>query len=310
MKWRALQPGDIVDVVAPGFRCSDENLEKGVAFLKRLGLTPRVPDDLFGDDILCSNNDNYRFNHLKQALEARDSKAVWCVRAGYGAIRFIEKLKKIKKPKQSKLFIGYSDATTINTYLTQFWNWPVLHGPLLDRLGANENVSAEEVAELQTVIFGEKTEVLFDELTALNKAAERVKTVKGRIFGGNLTVFQTLLGTPYQKFKDDILFLEDIGERGYRIDRMLKHLEHAGVFKKVKAILFGTFTGGQERDGRNLVAPVLKRFADEQKVPVLLGLNAGHGDYQRPLFLHTPAVLRPSMGELLVQSQVQLNGRR
>lgn len=308
--WEPLRPGDIVDVVAPGFRCSDEDLEKGIQFLKSLGLEPRVPADLFKDDILCANSDEYRFQHLKKALLAKDSKAVWCVRAGYGAIRFIGKLQKVKKPRRPKLFVGYSDATTILHFLSQFWGWPCLHGPLLDRLGANEKVTPEEIDELKAVIFGHQSVVKFDQLTALNKAAEKVSKVKGKIFGGNLAVFQTVVGTSLHKLKDEILFFEDVGERGYRVDRMLQHLEQAGIFKKVKALVFGTFTGGQEKDGRNLIVPVLKRFAEEQKFPVLIGLNAGHGDYQRPLFFHTPAELLPKAGELYVQTGITLTQKR
>ena len=127
--WEPLKKGDIVDVVAPGFSISDEKLKAGLEFLKDLGLKPRVPNDLFGEDIVCSHRDEIRLKHLKNAFLAKDSKAIWCVRGGYGSIRLIEELSKLKKPKQNKLFIGYSDACTIHNYLNQFWGFASLHGP-------------------------------------------------------------------------------------------------------------------------------------------------------------------------------------
>jgi muramoyltetrapeptide carboxypeptidase len=289
---KPLVAGDIVDVVAPGFRCSDENLAKGVEFVRTLGLVPRVPSDLFGEDLLCSNSDAVRFEQLKRALFAKDSRAVWCVRAGYGAIRFIERFRKLKAPRQQKVFIGYSDATTINHFLNHWWKWPAVHGPLLDRLG-NASVRPEEIEELRAVLFNAGHRTTFRNLTPLNVAAGKKRTIKGRVFGGNLTVLQTTLGTRWQKNLKEILFLEDIGERGYRVDRMLQHFVQAGAFDNLKAIVLGSFTGGHELDGRCTTPEVWKRFAEEhRKLPVFAGMEAGHGEYQRAVCLNTPAVLK------------------
>jgi muramoyltetrapeptide carboxypeptidase len=298
----ALRPGDVVDVVAPGFRCSDENLAKGVEFLRTLGLVPRVPDDLFGEDLLCANSDDKRFTQLKKALFARDSRAVWCVRAGYGAIRFVEKLKKLNPPRQPKMFIGYSDATTIHHVLNHLWKWPSMHGPLLDRLG-NGAVRADELEELKAALFNERQLTTFSNLTPLNRAAARRGTIRGKVLGGNLTVLQTTLGTPLQRNHGEILFLEDIGERGYRVDRMMQHFLQAGALSKLKAIVLGSFTGGNENDGRNLTPQVWKRFAESQKFPVFSGIDAGHGEYQRAVWFNTPAELKGgATGELTISA--------
>lgn len=286
-----LQPGDIVDIVAPGFRCTDENASRGVEFVRALGLTPRMPEDLFGEDLLCANTDARRYELLRKALFAKDSRAVWCARAGYGAIRFISKLWKLAPPRQQKLFIGYSDATTIHHVLNHRWRWPSIHGPLLDRLGSAD-VRADELEELKAMILGAQTAVTFSGLVPLNAAAAKKKLIRGKVFGGNLTVLQTTLGTPLQKNHGEILFLEDIGERGYRVDRMLQHFEQAGALKKLKAMVLGAFIGGNEVDGRNLISGVLKRFAEAQKFPVLLGMDAGHGEYQRLVYFNSPAELR------------------
>jgi muramoyltetrapeptide carboxypeptidase len=285
-----LEPGDIVDVVAPGFRCSDESLAAGVEFVRRLGLVPRVPRAIFGADLLCASSDARRLRHLQRALEAPDSTCVWCIRAGYGAIRLIEPLLAARPPRARKLFVGYSDATTLHFLLNHHWGWPSLHGPLLDRLGSGQ-VAREEVDELRRVLLGGERRVEFTGLVALNAAARERRTLASRVFGGNLTVLQSMLGTPLQRNPRQILFLEDVGERGYRVDRMLQHLAQAGALREVRAIVFGSFIGGREADGKDLVPAVLRRFAQAQHVPVLSGLAAGHGERQRPLFFNTPAEL-------------------
>ena len=286
-----LSRGDVVDVVAPGFRCTQEQLEKGIAFLQRQGLTPRVPPDLFGTDLLCANTDARRFAQLRKALYARDSRAVWCVRGGYGAIRIVQRLQALKPPARPKLLIGYSDATTLHQLLNLFWAWPSLHGPLLDRLGSTDTPEAER-SELHEVLFGGAPQTVFADLVPLNAAARRRRRIDSYLTGGNLTVLQSTLGTALQRRPAGMLFLEDIGERGYRLDRMLEQLRQAGVLRNIKAILLGTFLGGAEADGSNLGPAVLERFAQSLPIPVLSGIHAGHGPVQRPLFLRARTELQ------------------
>lgn len=285
-----LEPGDIVDIVAPGFRCSDQSLAAGVEFLRRLGLFPRVPRTIFGSDLLCASSDARRLRHLLNALEAPDSRCVWCIRAGYGAIRLVEPLLSSDRPRVRKLFVGYSDATTLHFLLNHHWGWPSLHGPLLDRLGSG-TVAREQIDELRKVLFGGQRRVEFAGLVPLNAAARERRTVSSRVFGGNLTVLQSMLGTRLQRSPRQILFLEDVGERGYRVDRMLTHLAQAGAFRNVRAVIFGSFIGGRETDGTDLVPAVLRRFARTLSVPALSGMAAGHGEQQRPVFFNTPAEL-------------------
>ena len=298
MQQPLLAPGDVVDVVAPGFRCTPEQLAGGIAFLERRGLVPRVPADLFGEDLLCANSDARRFAQLRKALFARDSRAIWCVRGGYGAIRIIERLKAVAPPRKPKLFIGYSDATTVHQLLNLFWGWPSLHGPLLDRLGGTE-VREDERAELAGVLLGGAPQTTFANLVPLNAAAHRRQRLVSRLTGGNLTVLQSTLGTALQRRPSGVLLLEDTGERGYRLDRMLEQLRQAGVLRNLKAIVLGTFRGGAEADGSNLGPAVLERFARSMAIPVLAGIDAGHGTYQRPVFLHTRAELQCGPGAQL-----------
>ncbi len=287
-----LQTGDVIDIVAPGSPCSKEVFESAVAWIKAQGYIPRYPKDMLMPEIFISNTDEKRLQFLVEALKNKESKAVWCLRGGYGAIRLVPELLKIKKLPQKKLFIGYSDVTTIHLWLNQKMNWPTVHGPLLDRCGQNQ-LQETDKNELLSVLSGHKKEVYFSDLKPMNLAAQKNKlNLKAQLFGGNLTVFCSSLGTHLQLVdKNHFLFFEDIGERGYRIDRMLYQLQQAGVFKSCKAIFLGDFLLGQETNGDNHVWSVLEKFFKNSKIPVYSGVASGHGEHQRPLILNGKASL-------------------
>lgn len=303
-RWSALKPGDIVDVVAPGSACRPDELKRAVDFIKSWDLVPRVPKDLFQKvSPICSNSDEKRFLFLKQALLAKDSKVIWCIRGGYGSLRLMPRLSRMKAPRQSKLVIGYSDITTLHSYLNFQWQWPSIHGPLLERFGNGQN-QPRETRELQDLIFGRLDKVVFKGLKPMNEKARESRQVRSSVVGGNMAVIQSSLGTPWQmQAKGRILFFEDIGERPHRVDRMLVQLSQAGLFKGIRGIVFGNFLLSDPADSRMLWKDVLVPFAKQMPVPVLKGLPAGHGAVQRPVPLMTSCQLQ--LGEkasLLIES--------
>ena len=293
MQLQPVRPGDIVDVIAPASRCTDQELRRGLAALKELGLEPRVPRNIFGRTSLFSNTDEERLKQLRAAVFARDSKMIWCVRGGYGASRLMSKIQRWPKPRNAKIFLGYSDITTLHAHFNQKWGWPTLHGPLLDRLGRGI-MHAGERRELLGLIFGELRGIEFRGLRALNSAARRTRTLRGPILGGNLAVLQSGLGTPSSLKPDGcILFLEDTGERPHRVDRMLTQLSQVGWFNNTRAVVFGHFQLSEAKDQRELWNDVMKRFASDLKIPVLRGLPVGHDPKrQYALPLNTLAVLK------------------
>ena len=253
--------------------------------------------------MICSNTDDVRFKQLRDALLAKDSRAIWCVRGGYGANRLIPDLVKIKKPTGApKLFMGFSDITTLHTFLNSKWGWPTVHGPMVDRIGRGL-ILKPELKELHDVYFGTEKKVYYHDLKPMNDAARKAKSIRGVITGGNLMTLQSAIGTktPW-KTEGKIVFLEEIDERGYRVDRLLEHLRQTGHFEKARAIVMGDFLGGNEVDDSNRVWPVIERFALQMKIPVLRGLQSGHGDLQRPVPFETPAVLNLAKGSLEIDS--------
>lgn len=276
MQLEPVRQGDIVDVVAPASQFPKADLRRAERELRELGLNPRIPKNIFASHPIYANTDEQRLAQLKKAIYDRKSKVIWCARGGYGAIRLMREIEKWPKPKTPKIFIGYSDITTLHTHLNQKWGWPTLHGPMIDRLGQKRMARAER-RQLLGLIFGLIGETEFQNLKSLNKAARIDKKTKGTIVGGNLAVLQSGLATPSQiKTHGRILFLEDIGERPHRVDRMLTQMDQAGLFKKVKAVVFGRFLLQQAVDRRVLWNDVLSNFAQDLRVPVFGGLKVGH----------------------------------
>lgn len=291
--WTALDPGDVVDIVAPASSSTDRDLRGALRFVEDFGLTPRLPHRIFGPDVVCSNSDINRWKHLKKALQAKDSKAIWCLRGGYGSLRLLRFLSQMKPPCQTKLFIGYSDLTTLHGFFNQFWGWPTVHGSMLEELGRGEG-GQRELHDFRQLLFGHRSQMEYGPLTPMNAAARKKGVIRSSLVGGNLTVLQSCLGTPWQfSTKGKILVVEDIGERGYRIDRILVHMEQAGFLKGTRAIIFGDFVGGGEPDdSAYLWKEVQARFAKESKIPVLKGLPFGHVIFQRPTPFFTRTELK------------------
>ena len=287
--WTPLKKGDIVDVILPAGRPRPRTMGGIQSFLKSWGLKARISADSLGPDLICANSKEIRFKNLKKAILAKDSSMIWCVRGGYGAIHLLEALDKLK-PQKTKCFLGYSDITSLHTFLNQKWGWATIHGPNIDRFALRTG-SAAEAKRIHDMIFGKNMSQTF-KLKPLNKPAMTSKTLKGRVVGGNLITLQSSFGTKFSiHTAGEILFLEDIGERAYRVDRVFEHMKQLGLFKNLRALVLGQFTGGQEPDGKNLLPQYFKQFASEQKFPVLHGMPCGHGPNQVPLPLGTSSKL-------------------
>ena len=281
-RWCPLVPGDVVDVVAPASKCPPHELQAGVRALESWGLKVRVSPQIFGDNLLHAHSEKERWAQLKTALLAKDSSAIWCARGGYGSMKLLPQLAQMKRPAKSKVFLGLSDLTSLMVFFNQKWKWPVLHAPILSRVGRGD-LPAASIQELQSVLFGEVGHLNYS-LKPLNLLAEKSRHLVGPLVGGNWATIMASLGTPYQlKPKGSILFLEDVGERGYRLDRFWEQLKQARFWDQVEAIVYGDFTEGDEPDGRNLIWDVLKNRAAELKKPVYHGIPAGHGSIQRVL---------------------------
>lgn len=275
--WSYLNKNDVVEIIAPASNSPLNKLEDGLLWVEKIGLRPHVPQDIIKTDLFFAAPLEIQLKHLKEAIYG-DSKAIWCLRGGYGSMRLIPHLLKLKPPVKPKLFIGFSDITALHLFFSQRWNWPVIHGRTISQMHPEFSGTPDRKL-LTDIIFGKKKENTFKKLIPLNESASESKTISASITGGNLRILQSSLGTSWElKAKGKILFIEDVAERGYSVDRMLEQMIQARIIDKgVKAIIFGDFTEGLEKDGRDLTGEAIKRFASRVPYPVLRGLPAGHG---------------------------------
>jgi muramoyltetrapeptide carboxypeptidase len=298
-----LRPGDIVDIVAPASRCTTKEFNDGVRAIKKLGLKPRYAKNIFAKSVLFSNSDEERLDQLKRAVYAPDSKMIWCLRGGYGSLRLLPSMHQWPTPKKKKIFLGYSDITSLHNFLGQEWKWPTLHGQMVERFGGVK-IGEKERKNLIDILFGHKSRVEFHKLKPLNAAARKIDRVLGPVTGGNAAVLQSHLGTPSSwRPHKGILFLEDIGERPHRVDRMLEQFRQAGWFDRTDAVVFGYFMLSDARDRRDLWNDVMPRFAKTMTIPVLSGLPVGHNwELQTPMPFRTHAELETGPKASLIVS--------
>lgn len=290
-KWLPLAPGDLIDIVAPSSGIEPHQVNRVAAFVKSFGFTPRMHKEMCGSTPYYSHYDEHRLAQLVEALQATDSKAVWCLRGGYGSTRLIPKLLSYSAPAHCKLFIGFSDITALHFFLNQQWQWPTLHAPVIFQ--ALENLVDDiSLDTLKRLMLGQLNELHYTPLIPLNDVAKKAQKINAPIAGGNLALVEASLGTPWQiKADNKILFIEEVSERGYRIDRMLTHLIQAGILENVKAILFGDIIGGDEKNGGNFTSYAITSFASQLSIPMIQGKMLGHGKRNIALPLNSMATL-------------------
>lgn len=275
-------------LIAPG---SASSLERVEALKAIPGLKLVIPENLFSAGIPYS--DDGRFQVLKNALTDENSNTIiWALRGGYGTQRLIEKLDKLPKPKNQKIVIGYSDITALHLFLSQKWGWKTIHGPILSEL-LSEKVDSQNFQKIIDILNESPTlksnnyRSEINNLYPLNTAAQESISIQGLLTGGNLTMIQNSIGTKWEiETKNKIIFLEDDGEKGYRIDRLLEHLKQAGKFEGVKAVIFGDFTESDEH-----VEFAINRFSNETSIPIFKTNEFGHGFKNYPLIYNSEATI-------------------
>ncbi|MEW5743070.1 MAG: LD-carboxypeptidase [Myxococcota bacterium] len=266
---RALRPNDAVAVVAPSGPFDRPSFEKGLAVLStryRPVFTPRI----FETHRYLAGKDEARALELQQALDDEHLAAVFMARGGYGAMRLLPAIR-LGRPKP---LVGFSDTTALHL-AAQAKGWRSLHAPVLTQLGKQPTDVAARVFDL---LEGRPVPPLAGSRTVVPGVAE------GPLLGGNLSVLTRLLATPYlPSLRGAILLVEDVGERPYRLDRMWTHLELAGALDGVAGVVFGDFTGCEEKDAPYTPGEVMDELAQRLGVPCAAGFPIGHGDLNFPV---------------------------
>ena len=271
----SVRAGDALGIVAPAGPVDRERLQRGMRVLTDWGLEPRLAQHAQDRSGLFAANDADRAADLAAAFADRGQRAVLYARGGYGTTRLLPRLDLAKVRRSGKLLAGYSDITALGLALSRESPFPYLYAPNVDDLAGQPPVF--DAASYRAGLFGQhpggRQEV--GGLTSL-----RGGKADGIVLGGCLSLIVTLVGTPFEaSFDGRVLFLEEVNEEPYRIDRMLTHLATAGRLDGLAGLLVGQLVScdrGTGVDGPT-AEDVMASFADRIDGPVLLGLPAGHG---------------------------------
>jgi len=270
----ALRPGETVGIVAPAGPIEPDALESGCATLLRMGYRPFYLPSILDRDLYFAGSVERRLNELHEMFRRGEVRAIICARGGYGCNYLLPHLDLGLIRRNPKIFVGCSDVTTLLTYLCDAAGLVTFHGPMAaGDFGRPDGVDKE--AWFAAVASAEKYQRAFEaaEIEPLAKG-----TADGMLYGGCLSLLCASLGTPYEvRTRDTILFLEDLNEPPYRIDRMLMQLKLAGKLKGVKGIIFGEMRRCDQRGAEDYtLQQVLMRVLVDLRVPIAFGLKSGH----------------------------------
>ncbi len=270
MKLKAVVPGATIGLVAPASYATDERVERGIAALTAWGYKPRLGAHARArGPLYFSGTREERLADLHAAFADDSIDAVMCLRGGYGANYLLGGLDLNLIAAHPKPFFAYSDLTSVQLYLLDKIGLPAFHGPMAAAdFFLDDGVDR---ASFESALAGASYSVGPDEgLRPL-----RPGTARGVLYGGCLSILTAMLGTPYEpKTEGKLLFLEDVGEKPYRIDRMLWQMRAAGKFEAVTGIIFGEMLGCATPD--NLLEQAIDNALDGLALPMAIGLRGAH----------------------------------
>ena len=288
-----LAPGDPVRVIAPSGPVPREAFAAGIEVL-RARYDVRHDDGVFAREGYLAGSDERRLAELNAALADPDARAIVMARGGYGLLRLLPFVDAGALAARPRPIVGFSDGTALLAFAARA-GVASIHGPVVTQLGSLPTSD-------QRVLF-ERLEtpgpaLLLDGLEGLIPGR-----VRGPLIGGNLEVFSRLVGTPFlPDVSGAILFFEDLGERPYRIDRLLTHLDLAGVFGAVGGVIAGDFSGCREPEATRADSPTAEDVLEDRlgrlPVPVALRGAFGHGTRNRALPYGTLCELDTGAGTL------------
>jgi muramoyltetrapeptide carboxypeptidase len=271
----ALNSGDTVGIVAPASNLKRADLEAGCDGLRRAGYRPFYLDSILDQDLYFAGSVQRRGRELEEMFARDEVRAIVCARGGYGANYLLEVLDMEKIKAHPKIFVGYSDLTTLLTYFSDAAGLVTFHGPMVAKDWAHHD--GVDLASWQAALAG--TVTWETNLGAGSGARGLVEgTAEGILYGGCLSILVASLGTPYEIRTDrTILFLEDVAAKPYQIDRMLMQLKLAGKLDGVRGIVFGEMRDCLQTANQGYtLEEVVLRIIGNLGVPVAYGVRSGH----------------------------------
>ena len=304
-----LKFGDVVGITAPASPPPDPKaVDRVMAQVEHLGFRPKLARNVRARHGFLAGSDRERAADLMSLFADQNVKGIICLRGGYGTARILNLLDYAIIRRNPKVLAGYSDITTLHCALAVKAGLVTFHSPML-----NEGLGGESFPEfsngsfLRNVMEAKPSGSICGNSGKKSISILRRGIVEGRLIGGNLSVLVTTIGTPYQpRFKNRILFFEDISEKPYRLDRLLTHLLNAGLLQQVAGVAVGVNqdcddpAAAKANEYRQTAADVLKERLTPLGVPVVTGLPFGHMPMNATIPFGVRARLDANKGDLII----------
>lgn len=273
-----LKQGSKIAIAAPARKVKPEEMEYGINWLKEKGFVPVYDDRLFVEHHIFAGDDDFRAAVFQQYLDDEDISAIWIARGGYGSIRIIDKLDFTRFLEHPKWIVGFSDGTVLHGKLSRL-GVPSLHAAM-PFFFANKTPEAKQ--SLIDALMGKPLHYEFPV-----HPQNRMGHMEGEIVGGNLSVLYGMMGSDtFPELDGKILFIEEVDEYIYHIDRMMRALKRAGKLEHLKGLVVGGLT--QIHDNSNpfgqSVEEIIAEVVSEYDYPVCFGFLSGHFDDNRAMF--------------------------
>jgi muramoyltetrapeptide carboxypeptidase len=292
-----LRRGDKIAFIAPARKIKKEELETAVAILEGWGLEIVYPDGLFLENNQFAGADEDRINHIQWCLDNPSIKALLCVRGGYGTSRIIDRLNFSKFLDSPKWVIGFSDITVL---LNQIFinNIQAIHGPVAMLLAQDKTTQDS----LKTILFDNK---FSNHISAPYNKLNQLGVAQGELVGGNLSVLVNLIGTDsFPNLNGKILFVEDLDEYLYHIDRMMVQLDRSGIFNKIAGLVVGYMSGMHDNsisfglDAYQIISSIMCKY----QVPVGFNFPIGHEPLNLPVVVGSLMELEVSSAQAILRN--------
>lgn len=267
-----LQKGDTVIICSPAGRVLDENIDNAVETLVSWGLKVIVSPHAKKEYFNFSGTVDERLSDLQWALDHKEAKVIFAARGGYGAVHLVDHLDWTFFKNYPKLLVGYSDISNLHAIINNF-GIESLHA-LMPNSFPKFGESTLSLDSLKQSLFSPSYSLEWESSVICKNTL-----VSAEVVGGNLSILYSLQGTPYApNYAGKLLFIEDVSEYLYHIDRMLHSFDLSGVFKHIKGVIIGDFTEMKDNDipfGKSLESIITDVFS-KYNIPVVFGLKSGH----------------------------------
>lgn len=264
-----LNAGDAVGVISPAGASDEYKISVVLDALKSLSLNPVVHEQNYENIGYLAGDDASRVSAIHDFFKDDNIKAIFCVRGGYGCVRLLDKLDYNLIKKNPKILVGMSDITALQSAILEKTGLEVYHGPMSLHFNGSEKQFA--LSSLKSILFDNSRQVDLDPELVVGSGK-----FKGRLIGGNLKVISSLIGSSYlYDFSNSILFIEEVGEFLYAIDRDVINMKYAGLLKSVKAVVVGQVEILDNDAFAYSIEDILKQHLPEG-IPIVIGAKFGH----------------------------------